>query len=263
MTAMNTLETARDALALIAGVASCKVGLEPNISPADYPLIRVVPSRLTPGKPYGARTIETLVYFGAQTAKSEGLETVYEDLFTMEQAIISEIQSLGGRYIETITDEDRLDAYKLMTIRANMPDPADEYVKCSMFASSVPLSLTATPAAIKPFGTLLLESAAADWTPNLANGATARLLNGATSTRTLVTAAGDVTGPVGASAFVGIYVGGVLIGNRTAITCTGEPVSFVVQATHTATGSASFDVRASGDEEDFTFSDVSLIAQKA
>lgn len=264
MTAMNTLETARDALALIAGVASCKVGLEANISPSDYPLIRVVPSRLTPGKPYGARTIETLVYFGAQTAKSEGLETVYDDLFTMEQAIISEIQSLGGRYIETITDEDRVEGgYKLMTIRANMPDPADEYVKCSMFASSVPLSLTATPAAIKPFGTLLLESAAADWTPNLANGATARLLNGATSTRTLVTAAGDVTGPDGTYAFVGIYVGGVLIGNRTAITCTGEPVSFVVQATHTATGSASFDVRASGDEEDFTFSDVSLIAQKA
>ena len=59
-------------MALIAGVASCKIGLESNISPADYPLIRVVPSRLTPGKPYGNRTIETLIYFGAQTAKSEG-----------------------------------------------------------------------------------------------------------------------------------------------------------------------------------------------
>ena len=72
-TVMTTLEAARDAMALIAGVASCKIGLESNISPADYPLIRVVPSRLTPGKPYGNRTmIETLIYFGAQTAKSEG-----------------------------------------------------------------------------------------------------------------------------------------------------------------------------------------------
>jgi hypothetical protein len=67
---MDTLEAARDALKLITGVASCKIGLEPNISPADYPLIRLVPSRLTPGRPYSARTIETLIYFGAQTAKS-------------------------------------------------------------------------------------------------------------------------------------------------------------------------------------------------
>lgn len=263
MTAMSTIEATRDALAGIAGVASCKIGLEPNISPSDYPLIRVVPSRLTPGKPYAGRTIETLVYFGAQTATSEGLETVYSDLFELESSIIGEIQALGGRYIETITDEDRLDAYKLMTIRADMPDPAAAYVKCSMFAASVTLALTSSAAAIKPFSTLLLESAASDWTPSTTNGTASRLLNGATSTRTLVTASGEITGPEGSAAYVGIYVGGVLIGNRTAITCTGAPVSFVAQATHTATGTASFDVRASGDEEDFTFSDVSLIAQKA
>ena len=263
MTAMSTMNLTRDVLAGISGVASCKVGLEANISPADYPLIRLVPSRLTPGKPYGGRTIDTLIYFGAQTAKSEGLETVYEDLFDMEAAILAEVQALGGRYIETLTDEDRLEAYKIMTIRAYMPDHAAEFVKCSMSLSSVALTLTATPAAIKPFTLLLLESAETDWTPNLANGATSRLLNGAASTRTQVTVSGDITGPDGAIAFVGVYVGGVLIGNRTAITCTGARVPFSVQATHTATGSASFDVRASGDEEDFTFSDVSLIAQKA
>lgn len=116
-TAMDTLEAARDSLKTITGVASCKIGLEPNISPADYPLIRLVPSRLTPGKPYGGRTVETLIYFGAQTAKSEGLETVYSDLFDLEAAILAKVKALGGRYFETITDEDRLDAYKLMTIR--------------------------------------------------------------------------------------------------------------------------------------------------
>ncbi len=127
MTAMATLETARDALALIAGVASCKIGLEANISPADYPLIRLVPSRLTPGKPYGNRTIETLIYFGAQTAKSEGLETVYDDLFTLEAAIMVEIQSLGGRYRETITDEDRVEGgYKLMVIRCELTESTED-----------------------------------------------------------------------------------------------------------------------------------------
>lgn len=126
-TAMTTLEAARDALALIAGVASCKIGLEANISPADYPLIRLVPSRLTPGRPYGNRTIETLVYFGAQTAKSEGLETVYGDLFDLESAIIAAVQGLGGRYRETITDEDRLEGgYKLMTIRCELTESTDD-----------------------------------------------------------------------------------------------------------------------------------------
>lgn len=124
--AMNTMEAARDALATITGVASCKVGLEANISPADYPLIRLVPSRLTPGRAYAGRTVETLIYFGAQTTKSEGLETVYDDLFALESAIIAKVQGLGGRYRETITDEDRLDAYKLMTIRCDLSESTDD-----------------------------------------------------------------------------------------------------------------------------------------
>ena len=125
--AMNTMEAARDALATITGVASCKVGLEANISPADYPLIRLVPSRLTPGKPYGNRTVETLIYFGAQTTKSEGLETVYDDLFALESAIIAKVQGLGGRYRETITDEDRVEGgYKLMMIRCELTESTDD-----------------------------------------------------------------------------------------------------------------------------------------
>jgi hypothetical protein len=116
------LNRARDALAAIPNVASCKVGLEANISPADYPLIRVVPSRLVPGKPYSRRTIETLIYFGAPTTNSEGLEQVYVDLFAMEQAIVEVVRMLAGRYLETITDEDRLDAYKLMTVRCELTE---------------------------------------------------------------------------------------------------------------------------------------------
>lgn len=122
MAAMTTLNAARDSLATIPGVASCAVGLESNIGPGDYPLIRLVPSRLTPGRPYNERTIETLIYFGASTTLSEGLANVYSDLFALEAAIIAKIKALGGRYLETITDEDRLDAYKLMTIRADLLD---------------------------------------------------------------------------------------------------------------------------------------------
>lgn len=117
---MSTLTAARDALAAIPGVASCKVGLEANISPADYPMIRLVPARITPGRPYFNRTAEVQIYFGAATANSIGLEQVYADLFDLEAEILHVVRGLGAKYIETVTDEDRLDAYKLMAARVEL-----------------------------------------------------------------------------------------------------------------------------------------------
>ena len=126
------LETARDALAQCTTITtaqagdpatgSCAIGLEANISPADYPMIRIVPVRITPGKGYGARTCEALLYFGVPLANSEGLEAVYEELFDFEAEIIDVLGTLRGRYIETVTDEDRLDTYKLMAIRCEISD---------------------------------------------------------------------------------------------------------------------------------------------
>jgi len=120
---MGTLEGLRDALATIPGVSSCKVGLEANISPADYPLIRFVPSRIVPGDLLaGGSTAELLIYFGADigAAESGGLEAVYAALFELESAIRGKISDASGIYRETITDEDRLDTYKVMAIRCEV-----------------------------------------------------------------------------------------------------------------------------------------------
>lgn len=119
---LATLTAARDALALVPGVASCRIGIEQGITAADYPMIRLVPSRITPGRPYNNRTAEVLIYFGMDTTAAEagGLEAVYAALFGLEAEIIERLRALGHRYVETITDEDRLDAYKLMTIRAEL-----------------------------------------------------------------------------------------------------------------------------------------------
>lgn len=124
------LEAARDALSACATLTaagaeepprgSCKIGLEANISPSDYPLIRLVPARITPGAPYQKRTIETLIYFGMPIANSEGLESVYEALSDLEAEIIAVVKTLQGRYRETVTDEDRLDTYKLMAVRCEL-----------------------------------------------------------------------------------------------------------------------------------------------
>lgn len=118
----QALEAARNALALIAGVATCKIGIEPGIAPSDYPMIRLVPSRITPGKPYSKRSAECLIYFGAPISTSEtgNLEAVYAGLFVLEESIIAVVKTLGGRYIETITDEDRLDVYKLSVVRCEL-----------------------------------------------------------------------------------------------------------------------------------------------
>ena len=116
----EVLEALRDALAAITGVTSCKIGIEPNISPADYPMVRIVPVRITPGQPYHRRTSETSIYFGMNNTSSEGLELVYEELLALEAEIIKVIKASGGRYIETLTDEDRLDTYKLMFIRCEI-----------------------------------------------------------------------------------------------------------------------------------------------
>lgn len=128
---MAALEALRNALATIPGVASCKIGLESNISPADYPLIRVVPSRLEPGQiavsgEHLTRKGEVLIYFGMDTGEAEGgLEAVYGALFTLETAILGKLAGtisgiLGTVYLETITDEDRLDCYKLMAVRCEV-----------------------------------------------------------------------------------------------------------------------------------------------
>ena len=119
---MQDLETARDALAQIDGVASCAIGLEANIGPADYPMIRIVPVRVTPGKGYSARTCECNIYFGAPIANSEGMLSVYESLFALEAEILAVLKTLHGRYVETVTDEDRLDTYNLMAIRCEISD---------------------------------------------------------------------------------------------------------------------------------------------
>ncbi|WP_313954114.1 hypothetical protein [Accumulibacter sp.] len=123
------LEALRDRLTLIPGVATCRIGLEENICPDDYPIIRLVPSRLLSGYALTARKAELLIYFGMPIAPFDEepdddgrvrLEKLYAALFEIEGLIRAEIITMGGVYLETITDEDRLDTYKLMAIRCEV-----------------------------------------------------------------------------------------------------------------------------------------------
>jgi len=124
------LERLRDALAILPGVQSCKIGLEANLSPDDYPIIRIVPSTL---RPHPERRwlmeCEALIYYGApiqpfdDAPDSQGrtrLEKLYAALLELDASIRA---TVSGRYFEpaeTTLDEDRLETYKLMALKVKV-----------------------------------------------------------------------------------------------------------------------------------------------
>lgn len=91
-----------------------------------YLLLRIVPSRISNEEMDGERTAELLIYFGLpiqafdDVPDDDGrvrLEKVYAALFSLEEGIRDALALLNVRYVETITDEDRLDTYKLFAVR--------------------------------------------------------------------------------------------------------------------------------------------------
>jgi hypothetical protein len=130
MTPFELLTLIKTTLASVPNTATCQIGLEANITPMAYPLIRLVPTRLEPPEGNIRRLMELLIYFGAPVLEvRDGLETVYETLLEMEGAILERMQFtviktsidqgafIESRFIETLTDEDRLPHYKLFAMR--------------------------------------------------------------------------------------------------------------------------------------------------
>ncbi len=119
MEIMTLLEAIRDALALLPSVKTCKIGMEANISPDDYPMVRLVPSVVRNGQ-FQGRQCDLTIYFGQPIHEfTDGLESLYGSLFALEAEIMDAVRSTGlnAAYDETVLDEDRLEAYKIMAMR--------------------------------------------------------------------------------------------------------------------------------------------------
>lgn len=59
----------------------------------DYPMVRVVPSRVAPAGIMGRRKVEALVYFGQPLHEFEvGLEEQWHGLLTMEAALLAAVE---------------------------------------------------------------------------------------------------------------------------------------------------------------------------
>lgn len=119
------LEAVRDALKAVPGVATAGVGLEANMTPADYPMARIVPQRIEDGTALGRESIEALIYFGSPIHEfSGGLEALYWDQLRMREALLAGLQAAEPQFFckhhETILDEDRVDAYKIFAMRVTI-----------------------------------------------------------------------------------------------------------------------------------------------
>lgn len=119
--AYTPLALLRDQLATVAGVQTCRIGMEANMTPDDYPMVRIVPSLLRDSPVLGQRQAECLIYFGQPIHEfTDGMEALYEELLTMEATLIEAAETGAGyyfQYIETVMDEDRVDGYKLLALR--------------------------------------------------------------------------------------------------------------------------------------------------
>jgi len=117
----SILDAIKTKLSAIDGVTTCKIGIETGLSPADYPIIRIVPSKGEPSETISRNNLQVMIYFGVDLAESDqNLEAVYAALYALETSIINAMQehnSFFAQWLDTITDEDRLDHYKLFMSR--------------------------------------------------------------------------------------------------------------------------------------------------
>ena len=102
----------------IANIKTCKIGLEDDISPNDYPLIRIVAAS-NDGLNYLHEKFTVKIYYGFDLNEYDGMEIIYEKLYALEKDIRDAIApELTGEYVckwkNTISDEDRLEGYKVL-----------------------------------------------------------------------------------------------------------------------------------------------------
>jgi hypothetical protein len=93
MNRYETLEAIRNALETDVNANTFSIGLEDTISAADYPIVRICPTSASPGPSVQRREMFVLVYFGVDIDASDGVEACWEALLTMEDEIISAMES--------------------------------------------------------------------------------------------------------------------------------------------------------------------------
>ena len=124
-TRIGAMARVRPTISMCVG-ASIRV-LSSLLSMGAYPIVRIVPTRLidVDTAHCGRRRVECLIYFGLpiHAETDGGVQGVTLRLLEMEATIVARFRPEPGwkvKYLETITDEDRIAAYKLMAVRCEV-----------------------------------------------------------------------------------------------------------------------------------------------
>jgi len=123
MAIYDILTTIQGRLELLDKVTTCKIGLESNLTAADYPIIRIVPSILRNNTSCAWRVdAEVIVYYGELSYgfSDGGIQAQYEWLLEMDVQI-RDVMEVGSnwraKWLDTVLDEDRLPGYKIFASR--------------------------------------------------------------------------------------------------------------------------------------------------
>jgi len=119
---IKVAKVAKDALMGIPGITTVKIGIEPNITPKDYPIIRIVPVDARPDNSIaGHERVSLDIYIGiADKFAKDGYEAIYEALQTFENDVKSRLNAASGAaffWKLTKQDEDRLQNVKVIVAR--------------------------------------------------------------------------------------------------------------------------------------------------
>ena len=115
---LNTVLTAmKGDLASILGIKSVAIGIEPQISPASYPAIRIVPLEEKPENLHRKR-VTVDVYLGYAT-KPQAIEEAYTTLYGWASEVIIALEQGAGYaaiWQGTTNDGDQLPAAKMLCV---------------------------------------------------------------------------------------------------------------------------------------------------
>jgi hypothetical protein len=119
---LEIAKLAKTALTGIEGVQSVGIGIEPNLAPKDYPMIRIVPVESRPDNSLSHyHNVQLDIYIGlADKFAKDGYEAIYQQLDNWEAEVVNRLNQVSGAaffWKYTKQDEDRLQNVKVICLR--------------------------------------------------------------------------------------------------------------------------------------------------
>lgn len=119
---IEVAKIAKTALEGIAGINTVEIGIAKNISPKDYPIIRIVPVDSRPDQSISDyKRVNLTVFIGVSNlSDKDGMEAIYETLEQWEREVIERLNTAQGAaffWKGTKQDEDRLQNVKVLALQ--------------------------------------------------------------------------------------------------------------------------------------------------